>query len=343
MLKSPPHDNNETTTDHSRSLSDPVGPVLPTWNTLNSLLLLQAIYHYGDDRWPTVSRVLRQHRLVTHPEGLTPKNCEKQYKQLITELEEERIHILTHQRYIDMPAVMKLAGRFHALRVEELKRCIKEDEDRIRTLVEEIHQIRTGQWDEHLLKNSDKVLAAIATTTTSSPATRPELSTEEEIERLKTWRKLVLMIWRDLANHRYASVFAQPIRRQQAPGYYDIKINTTDEFHHDMLLIFQNALMYNPVGSEIYQMALEMMEEVDRAIVAFRQTESSAWQAGHRRRKSSVNIDHIPLSVKSRSSSPPLHSSHHVMSGANTTNSSSSPQPQPPSTTTTITTTTTTT
>ncbi|RKP22226.1 Bromodomain-containing protein, partial [Syncephalis pseudoplumigaleata] len=82
-------------------------------------------------------------------------------------------------------------------------------------------------------------------------------------------------IWRDLANHRYASIFAQPIRRQQAPGYYDIvrrpmdlntvrkrirdsKINTTDEFHHDMLLIFQNAIMYNPIGSEIYQMAQEM-------------------------------------------------------------------------------------
>ncbi|KAI8049546.1 hypothetical protein BDF22DRAFT_646875 [Syncephalis plumigaleata] len=584
MLKSPTRDSNNNNNEEPtvQPVSDPTEQITtqPVWNTLNNLLLLQAIYHYGDDRWPTVSRILRQHRLITQPEALTPKNCEKQYKQLIADLEEERKsrpeEATGTSGARDMPAVMKLAGRFHALRVEELKQSIKEDEDRLRTLVEEIHQIRTGQWDEYLIKNSDKVLttaaataAAVnskpdtmdidnektATTTTttttttteqtvaevpqeeskhkeqlkkvenkdalaklpitkaesssqehmeskqsddqltdipattvqssdhddaqlvdairrdsatemdvdqekessnmesdteitdaalpapmvtrshsarstesnpdankdkssivhdtsmtdintqtvdnainmdttdtdtkttrkrptpmdlsddtqrvkretatestmnelereevstaeldthtalaegetgmeserepghwsktSSPITRPEMTAEEEVERLKTWRKLVLMIWRDLANHRYASIFAQPIRRQQAPGYYDIvrrpmdlntvrkrvrdsKINTTDEFHHDMLLIFQNALMYNPVGSEIYQMALEMMEEVDRAIVAFRQTESTAWQAGHRRRKSNVGIDTLPSSVKSRSSSPPL-------------------------------------
>jgi hypothetical protein len=39
---------------------------------------------------------------------------------------------------LDMPAVMKLAGRFHALRVEELKQSIKEDEDRLRYVLSTI-------------------------------------------------------------------------------------------------------------------------------------------------------------------------------------------------------------
>jgi hypothetical protein len=72
MLKSSTRDSNESTvqtlSDHTEQTTSQ-----PVWNTLNNLLLLQAIYHYGDDRWPTVSRILRQHRLITQPEALTPK------------------------------------------------------------------------------------------------------------------------------------------------------------------------------------------------------------------------------------------------------------------------------
>ncbi len=35
------------------------------WTTLESLLLTQAVYKYGDDNWNTVARVLRQHPSVT--------------------------------------------------------------------------------------------------------------------------------------------------------------------------------------------------------------------------------------------------------------------------------------
>jgi bromodomain-containing protein 8 len=165
----------------------------------------------------------------------------------------------------------------------------------------------------------------------SSP-NQSEMTPEEKAERQKTWRKLILMIWRELANHRYASVFAHPIRHQHVPNYYKVVkcpmdlntvrkrvregvsthaltntlqthslndpfqvINTTDEFHRDMLLIFQNAAMFNPAGSEFYQMALEMMEEVDRAINAFRQTESTSWQGGtQRRRRQSIMTAESP-------------------------------------------------
>jgi hypothetical protein len=41
-------------------------------------------------------------------------------------------------------------------------------------------------------------------------------------KKLKTWQKLVAMILHEISNHRFASVFQNPIREQDAPGYYDI-------------------------------------------------------------------------------------------------------------------------
>lgn len=40
----------------------------------------------------------------------------------------------------------------------------------------------------------------------------------------KKWKKILMMIWTDIANHRYGAVFMQPIKEHDAPGYsYMIK------------------------------------------------------------------------------------------------------------------------
>ena len=36
----------------------------------------------------------------------------------------------------------------------------------------------------------------------------------------KKWKKILMMIWTDIANHRYGAVFMQPIKEHDAPGYY---------------------------------------------------------------------------------------------------------------------------
>lgn len=36
----------------------------------------------------------------------------------------------------------------------------------------------------------------------------------------KKWKKILMMIWTDIANHRFGAVFMQPIKEQDAPGYY---------------------------------------------------------------------------------------------------------------------------
>ena len=35
------------------------------WSILESLLLAQAVYKYGDDNWNAVSRILKQHPSIT--------------------------------------------------------------------------------------------------------------------------------------------------------------------------------------------------------------------------------------------------------------------------------------
>ncbi|KAF9202452.1 Bromodomain-containing protein 8 [Haplosporangium sp. Z 27] len=109
----------------------------------------------------------------------------------------------------------------------------------------------------------------------------------------KKWKKILMMIWSDIANHRYGAVFMQPIKEQDAPGYYymikrpmdlksikerirDGQITNADEFHRDVLLMFMNALMYNGEDTEVYQMALAMMTEVEFIIKNFKSSQSFA-------------------------------------------------------------------
>ncbi|KAK3848543.1 MAG: Bromodomain-containing protein [Linnemannia gamsii] len=109
----------------------------------------------------------------------------------------------------------------------------------------------------------------------------------------KKWKKILMMIWTDIANHRFGAVFMQPIKEHDAPGYYymikrpmdlksikerirDGQITNADEFHRDVLLMFMNALMYNGEDTEVYQMAMAMMTEVEQIIKNFKSSQSFA-------------------------------------------------------------------
>ncbi|KAF8937166.1 Bromodomain-containing protein 8 [Dissophora ornata] len=113
----------------------------------------------------------------------------------------------------------------------------------------------------------------------------------------KKWKKILMMIWPQIANHKFGAVFMQPIKDQDAPGYnYMIKrpmdlksikerirdgqITNADEFHRDVLLMFLNALMYNSEDTEVYQMALTMMSDVEVIIENFKSSQSFAPTSG---------------------------------------------------------------
>ncbi|KNC96246.1 uncharacterized protein SPPG_08400 [Spizellomyces punctatus DAOM BR117] len=120
------------------------------WNVLESLILAQAVYKYGDDSWSQIAKVLRGHPAISRPmEFFSPKNCEKQYQSLLADVlgEEQFAYGAGGQ---DMPPVAKLARKLHIQRIDEIKVLLKEDENEFRELVQEIEEIKNGRWDDRL-------------------------------------------------------------------------------------------------------------------------------------------------------------------------------------------------
>lgn len=94
----------------------------------------------------------------------------------------------------------------------------------------------------------------------------------------RAWKKAVMLVYNRLATHRYASIFLRPITEDQAPGYHSVifrpmdlstikknidngTIRSTMHFQRDVMLMFQNAIMYNKHDTFIYKMAVLMQEE----------------------------------------------------------------------------------
>ncbi|KAM9439121.1 bromodomain-containing protein 8 isoform 1-T1 [Salvelinus alpinus] len=113
---------------------------------------------------------------------------------------------------------------------------------------------------------------------------------QEARQAQKIWKKAIMLVWRAAANHRYANVFLQPVTDDIAPGYHSIVhrpmdlstikknietglIRTTAEFQRDIMLMFQNAVMYNSCDHDVFHMALEMQRDVLEQIQQFLATQ----------------------------------------------------------------------
>ncbi|KAG0725015.1 Bromodomain-containing protein 8 [Chionoecetes opilio] len=94
-----------------------------------------------------------------------------------------------------------------------------------------------------------------------------------------------MILWNDIAAHKFASLFLRPITDDQAPGYHSVvyramdlqkikrniesgAIRTTAEFQRDMMLMFLNATMYNTRDHNVYQLAHQMMKDAVSCIQA---------------------------------------------------------------------------
>lgn len=107
----------------------------------------------------------------------------------------------------------------------------------------------------------------------------------------KKFQQLINIVWRDISNHRFGGVFQQPIREQDASGYYEIvkrpmdlktikgkirdgHITSSSQFHRDILLMLANAHMYNKPGTPVADMTQEMYQHAEEQIRNFMDTES---------------------------------------------------------------------
>ncbi|XP_078682269.1 bromodomain-containing protein 8-like isoform X17 [Branchiostoma floridae x Branchiostoma belcheri] len=124
----------------------------------------------------------------------------------------------------------------------------------------------------------------------SSPASFSQCDDQETLKAERAWRKAIMMVWRAAASHKYANVFLHPVTDDQAPGYHSIVfrpmdlstikknietglIRTTAEFQRDIMLMFQNAIMYNNSDHDVYHMAVEMQRDVMQQIQQFLATQ----------------------------------------------------------------------
>lgn len=119
------------------------------------------------------------------------------------------------------------------------------------------------------------------------PGRPPAVDTPPVSKRFQT---MITMVHSQISQHRYGTIFHNPIRKVEASDYHDIVkrpmdlktikarikdglISSSLEFQRDVYLMFANAMMYNRPGSEIYNMAEEMMLESEGHIQTFQQTE----------------------------------------------------------------------
>ncbi|XP_064465880.1 bromodomain-containing protein 8-like [Ornithodoros turicata] len=113
----------------------------------------------------------------------------------------------------------------------------------------------------------------------NSPASMLHSDDPESLRDYKLWKKAIMLVWRAAATHKYANVFLHPVTDEMAPGYHSIVyrpmdlltikkniesgyIKTTLEFQRDIMLMFQNAIMYNSSDHDVFHMAIEMQKEV---------------------------------------------------------------------------------
>uniref|UniRef100_A0A8C4K9T5 Bromo domain-containing protein n=1 Tax=Dromaius novaehollandiae TaxID=8790 RepID=A0A8C4K9T5_DRONO len=105
-----------------------------------------------------------------------------------------------------------------------------------------------------------------------------QLSWDNPLQRL-LFKRTLLSIWKMIASHRYSGLFLKAVSDKQAPGYKDVvkrpmdltsikrslskgHIHTSVQFQRDLMLMFQNAVMYNSSTHHVHRMAVEMQQEV---------------------------------------------------------------------------------
>ncbi|XP_051019965.1 bromodomain-containing protein 8-like [Acomys russatus] len=113
----------------------------------------------------------------------------------------------------------------------------------------------------------------------ATPSKLNDLSQGDPIQDHSLFKKTLLQVWKMIASHRFSSPFLKPVSEKQAPGYKDVvkrpmdlttlkrnlskgRIHTMAEFQRDLMLMFQNAVMYNDSNHHIHHMAVVMQREV---------------------------------------------------------------------------------
>ncbi|XP_044520504.1 bromodomain-containing protein 8-like [Gracilinanus agilis] len=134
-----------------------------------------------------------------------------------------------------------------------------------------------GECDDGPNIKETPLVDLIFSNASSSKMTDPNQG--DPVKEQLLFKKTLLPVWKMIASHRFSSPFLKPVSDRQAPGYKDVvkrpmdltslkrslskgRIRSMAQFQRDLMLMFQNAVMYNDSDHHIYHMAIEMQKEV---------------------------------------------------------------------------------
>jgi len=112
----------------------------------------------------------------------------------------------------------------------------------------------------------------------------------EEDRDYRAWKKAIILVWEQIAQHKNANLFASAVSEADAPEYRDIvyrpmdlnslkrnvesgHIRGTEEFERDLALMFFNAIMYNSSDHDVSALTRHMHEDTRRILRDFKATQ----------------------------------------------------------------------
>ncbi|XP_060271795.1 bromodomain-containing protein 8-like isoform X3 [Ovis aries] len=152
------------------------------------------------------------------------------------------------------------------------------EEDQGEGYVSEMEDQRSsGECDDGCSAQETPLVDILFSRATSSKLS--DLCHGDPVQDHLLFKKTLLPVWKMIASHRFSSPFLKPVSERQAPGYKDVvkrpmdltslkrnlskgRIRTMAQFQRDLMLMFQNAVMYNDSDHHVYHMAMEMQREV---------------------------------------------------------------------------------
>ncbi|XP_026952348.1 bromodomain-containing protein 8-like [Sagmatias obliquidens] len=152
------------------------------------------------------------------------------------------------------------------------------EQDQSEGYVSEMEDQRSsGECDDSFSIQETPLVDILFSHATSSKLS--DLGHSDPVQDHLLFKKTLLPVWKMIASHRFSSLFLKPVSERQAPGYKDVvkrpmdltslkrnlskgRIRTVAQFQRDLMLMFQNAVMYNDSDHQVYRMAVEMQREV---------------------------------------------------------------------------------
>ncbi|ORY96272.1 hypothetical protein BCR43DRAFT_270176 [Syncephalastrum racemosum] len=159
-----------------------------------------------------------------------------------------------------------------------------------------------------LREGSESVTGSESNAPTPTSLSSEKRRNRDEERQQKSWQKITNSLWREISNHKNGAMFMNPIKESTAPMYYDVikypmdlktiknrikdgYIRTTVEFERDVVLMLCNSLMYNKEGTEIFQMASEMLDDVTKQMKDFKTEDTNSSASSHTRKASTTAKD----------------------------------------------------